>query len=1423
MSVGELIPNKNQSESSKLDRRSILLLKTMLSDNLVDCQQLQEGGTLSNIDGYLELLCEDNTSYGKIVVQVKHLTYPEKDGSVFYPIPMSIYAYAERHKGELVMFIACDDVNKKFYWRNIDSIAIEEFKNKSDHIQSSARYYFRDSEKCAESSVVETVNAWRELYIQKMASIQDDKKLAEDFAALQKSYFNIISTQLHGISDSHIVRHQVDEIKEWISNSHGDGDARICLLVGDAGVGKSAVLKEVVDSLNPDTCRSLCIKADAIDDFGNNITLEKMRGVIEFYSIGKKEIFLFIDQIDALSQCMSNDRGHLNVMMTLLSSLENWPNVRAIVSCRNYDLNYDSDLCNLKNKAHLIEIGNLTDSEVAGALEKVEAGLRNKLDDATFRMLKTVQYLNAFCILYKRRSAGLHFGNPIELYDAIWEEYICKSPNHIDSGTLEDTLFLIANSARSAGTLRPILTPATTQKRSFDYMASSGLINIDGNSVSFFHQSFYEYILARQYAYSGKSLVDDFKNDFQELELRPIVKAVLEYERSHNGVLFVEEVRSILSSESVRFHVKLLAISALASIQEPQLAEMRLIKDFCKKDNRILVYFLRGVQADGWFATVCNIVKPVLSDLTKDSPICFPLTICLSKFVFDYPEDVYELVNKINDSDTRLFSTAHILSEHNDYGKQCVLDAYQEIRPHNRLYSIELIKDALLTNEKFALEEAEVSLVNFFTSKEEKYRNDEYELFEVLFPLLIKKHPKAFLLTISSAIVKIINQSSYDGLYGFSRSKAFDDFSLEDYSKKLLTIYEELLTKFSSDLEMMRPIVDRLMELRNETSISMAFAAMAANPKAYDELIRQIIADEQSVNMYLASDIEFFYLKMVKSWYLNLDAHDAVMYQKKVLSFKSPIDLYYNRDRRPDYYLCPHLWRSKWDLICNTLPEDGLIPEMKKCSQELLRRFGKRTIVKRPEDRTVVTYYGGGLVSNDTYSRFSLENWLNSFLKLDESRSWRSHDRPFDLEGHADAFEKCVSANPGKFRGFIRDIVSNNDVRPIYKVAGIKGLLAGLEDPLSLWNLAEPYISVEYAKTNSSSFKQIAEYFVKSENPYLDKVIEVAETIAVLPSDEHNCIYEDDTKSVKRRASKLIEQAINSNQGRAVELLIHVCSLPERRSQIYGILSKLQAGFSESLKTLPLYLLYVRCSFDESLYFHLMKQLLAGLGPEALFIRADAIQHCIYNKNEIVKDYIDRIEPDPVSHKILAQIYFYGLCDDKPREDCSLRLEKILSYNEEDVIVKMIQTAMESFEDSEMREYSAELLRRFSSDDRDSVVKAYCEYCNRLPVEAFGFYCDITKTLPRKKNRMIHCQLEYLQKCISRYPEKCCRFILDQKYSEIEGQCNADNDVVRVLLQIYNKLRENGDDESINEIMDLFDDYIYRGNSVVMDAVGKMN
>lgn len=123
----ELKPNLSVTDASIVDGRCILFLKTLLPDNLVDCRQLQEGGTMSTIDGYIDFICPDGTAREKIVVQIKHLTYPEKDGDVYYDIPQSIYAYAERHKGEIVVFIVCDYDNKRFYWRYINEASIEEF------------------------------------------------------------------------------------------------------------------------------------------------------------------------------------------------------------------------------------------------------------------------------------------------------------------------------------------------------------------------------------------------------------------------------------------------------------------------------------------------------------------------------------------------------------------------------------------------------------------------------------------------------------------------------------------------------------------------------------------------------------------------------------------------------------------------------------------------------------------------------------------------------------------------------------------------------------------------------------------------------------------------------------------------------------------------------------------------------------------------------------------------------------------------------------------------------------------------------------------------------------------------------------------------------------------------------------------------
>ena len=199
------------------------------------------------------------------------------------------------------------------------------------------------------------------------------------------------------------------------------------------------------------------------------------------------------------------------------------------------------------------------------------------------------------------------------------------------------------------------------------------------------------------------------------------------------------------------------------------------------------------------------------------------------------------------------------------------------------------------------------------------------------------------------------------------------------------------------------------------------------------------------------------------------------------------------------------------------------------------------------------------------------------------------------------------------------------------------------------------------------------------------------------------------------------------------------------------------------------------------------------------------------------------MEKNEESHKILSQIYFYGLSSEKNRAECEQRLEKILKFNNENVVAKIVEVALESYEQADMREYSIKILERFASDDRKDVANAYCWYCNSLPVEAFNFYSSIAKHWAGKKHREIHSQLEYVKKCISSYPKECYEFMVGQKYSETDEQWIADDDVVSILLQIYGKLKEEEDDSCMNGIMDLFDEYIYRGNRTMMGALENIN
>lgn len=1357
----ELLPNKNVVESSKLDTRSILFLKTFLPDNLVDCRQLQEGGTLPNIDGYLDILCPDGRAREKITVQVKHLTYPEKNGNVFYDIPQSMYAYAERHKGELVLFIACDDVHRKFYWRNIDIVAIEEFRNKFAHVPSKSRYYFKDTEKCGEDNIAATIEYWRKLYKQKMVSIKDDRDLAKRFVSQQKMYFNAVSSELHGINNSHIVRPQVNQILQWINDDSVRSQKNICLLVGDAGVGKSALLKDLISIPHGDGIEYLCIKADSIDDNGNPITLEKMRDALAYYSVETERVILIVDQIDALSQSLANDRKHLDMVLAVLKSLEDWPNVSAVVSCRKYDLEYDPELNRLKDKSILIEIGELTDEEVSAALNNIENGLDKKVDRVTAKLLRNVQMLDSFSILFKRNKLKINFNSQTDLYDALWDTVICSSVfSQNDIEMRESLMFKIAETIRKAGTLNPQFSPIASQKRAYEYLASNGLIRREGCAVSFFHQSFYEYTLARHYSETGNLFVTDIKKEIQGLELRSTVKAVLDFKRGHDIVKFVYEARSILEDTDIRLHLKLLTLSVLAFVDEPSRAEKTLIDDMCRKDERMLGYFLRGVSSRNWFPTIRKIVNGKMPILKRCDNLFIPIISCLSCYAFNYSEEVYGMINNIQDHESRLFAVTYVLRAHNDYNKSCVLRAFAEIKQQNAFFVVNLIQDAISSNCKFALEETEKLILDYLLSAKSYNKHDAYGIVEELCPKLCVEYSKEMLGILHRSICKTVRETAYQGsCYGLTMTYVFNGIIVEDYVRKILKMYENLLTRYSPDKAVGRSLILELLSLRNTTTLSIAFTAMAVAPGLYDGQIRSLLIDNSTIEECLDGDIEFYFLKMLRAWYDTLDENDAEWYQGLILSYKSMHDLTYFPERKCSQFLCPYLWLGKWKLICNTLRENSLIPEMKKCSQELMRRFGKKFIVEQP-DHTPVAFCYSKVVDDGTYAKWPIRSWLNSFLKLDEDKLWKEA-RHISLSEHADSFKKCVSTNPDKFYDFIFDISARTDIQDIYKVAGLEGLLAGGVSPYSIWQLTKQYVvTEEFAQKDSYSFSQIVEYYIKEDNEYIEEIMKLCEILAISPLPENSSVHEkQEGNDMRTRANDVLTRAINSYQGRAAKILVHICAIPSRRPAVYDFFKSNNSLLHECVKTIPLFYLNVKDYYDEELYLPMLQALLSDMGSVVLYIQASAIQWCFYHRNDVVANYIDRIERDPSSHEILAQIYFYGIKGTTNPDQCERRLERVLSLNDEEVVAKIVEIAMKSYNIVEYRDVCIKYLERYASDNREKVERAYSLYCNSLPVEAFGWYCRIVKICGEKEHMVLYNQIKYVKKCISTYPILCYRFL----------------------------------------------------------------
>lgn len=1415
--MAKLILKKSSSKSDALDADSIQLLRNFFYKNNVK-ERLELGGNLPMIDGYLELLDSDEVMEAKITVQVKHLTHLPKGPDAFYDIPNSIFAYANLNKGEVVIFVACDTVNEIFYWRYIDSKAIQDFMDIPKESQKTQRYHFERFESCKRENLMQTIEQWKKIFAEKMSSFVDKTLLAENFANNHRSVFSTVHSLFSDLTNSHIKRHEVDELVNWSIAPANENKCNLCILQGNAGVGKSVVIKDFVQRLEEQQVKTLCIKADCLNLMSEDMGLDKLIGHIQYLKSNQRLLVVVIDQIDALSQYLSNDREMISLFVNLILSLKDYHDIKIVVSCRKYDLEYDVNLRFLSCNAYLVDLGKLSVSDVKRTLNILKNGLGEQLDNDIIGLLQTAYLLNLFCLLYRRNRRIARFRNAHQLYDEFWKSLVNNVPPTLKAHHVESILFTIAESAHRQKTLAPLVSVDAAGENVLVYLASNGAVVKINGGYSFFHQSFYDYTLARFYTQTRGGFFEQLKNDFQGFEIRSVVKAIFDYEREHDLNRYAGDLRLIFNSPQIRMHIKLLAISLIATSDTVYDCERDLVFELCYANETYLSFFLRGIHQDLWFTTLRSIVLPKIEKLNLQADLLNPIANFLSCASFRHSKEVFDSINQNNEDAVRNYLINSVLRGHNDYRRLFVREALLSSSLDSELFVYALL-DALQTNSKFVFVETEKLILNYLLRDKKKgNRNDVDVLVDELCVKLANEYPKEYTHLFQRCFIEVIRKNGTPNCHmGLTRNDILGH-DVEGYDLRLLNLYKKSLVKFSADVWMIHPIIKELLSTKNESALCVAFEIMALNPTAYDKEILDILDDLHTMDSFLQGEIEYYWLSLLHNWYLVQNSRQKALYELFLINYKSESDFYTNKHRTLGERLYPFLGYNKWKLVSATIPDYIENIDIRKCRQELNRRFGNEPyLLKKFDNGVQAAEFCGGVMSHESFSKLSLVNWINIFA-MDGRRHYNR--KPIDLRINAGQFKECVCKNINRFSPFVFGLFRNDNILAMYRIAGLKGLLEGGIELHTTWPYAKQFMMIDFVKSNPHDFFEIMKYYIKNDNVFIDELVPFL-MFAVMQKDEGDvsslCARNPD--KFENTVNTMLTKALNSYQGRCAELLVGLCGIESRREYGYALLNGIESRLSKDVRLYIAYCIFDKRYFDFDLTKSTFFVYLKRLGVDALLVCAKAIQYYWYNNQDVVREYIERIEIDVRAHEVLAQIYFYGLSITDRGGECENRLEKLLVSDNVSVIAIIIELCLKNFSQDEYNTFCRRYLKRFSLDRREEIIHTYCYYAKELPIEAFDFFLEIYTQVKSSKFRDDLDKLKYIKKCVVQYPHECMDFVLAQEYETAGHPHLFNKKILDVLLMIYKHLKEERDLEKMNCLMDYFENLIYHRDSSIMKII----
>lgn len=961
----------------------------------------------------------------------------------------------------------------------------------------------------------------------------------------------------------HIERKETKELFEWIKTDLAEKSPNIALLDGNAGYGKSVVLKDLFSLLEENEIPSLGIKADKILNISSIKEIESELNLKDnifsiFQSLSKEGKCVFmIDQIDALSLSLSSNRHAINSYDRLIKQLESLPNVRVIISCRTYDLNYDPILKAYKKE----KVFNMSLLEME-QVNQVLSSFKISINDNNHRLkefLRIPLHLNLFCKVGQTKQFDDNISLQ-KLYDEIWIKYVEKSVS-VDTERLIEALTIIAQRMNTQQQIVVDKRLFGSYRIELNYLLQNELlVNSSDDKVQFIHQTLFDYVYARTFIGSGKSVTDWLRDIHQGLFVRSQVKQIFSYLRDLDHIIYIDELKEVIIGDAYRFHLKLLLINDLGFYTNPTYQEKRFVEEEIIKNPLFLQIFLESIQSPEWFKFITSKAEfSKLLNKNNDKTDWTITSLCI-RIIWQSPQLVIDFLSQNKHKINLIEKTLIQISESEiQLSYDLFNDTVSKWNNKERL-DFYYLKKVLPSNPEFVLIRLKKELDENISKVDNLSRDyipggyDGLNMYSDLF----EKHPKKAIPFFLYVIERIIETKQYDSSYGLCSDIAFYLYTPESDNKELheaYDIYSVLLYSIKNNFidNELKSVILHLLNSKHANLIAVGVFYMLHNiEEEYIRAFHLLTSDDFLMKINSSEILSFYSKELLNKLYPLLSSEEQGELDNAILSTARSFNHWTYKVDYSENKVRTNYLKITYELI-SMIPYEYIYNRkgLKKLYQEGYRKYEK---IKNVPPQGVTTTIGWKSYESKAYEKMSLDDWRKSFLKLNtEQHSFDDWNKP-TKEGNKRQFEDYVAKDSVRFYPFIVDIIIEKEIDLDYLIAGLEGLQKGDYNKDDFQKLCIDTIEkrdTEFNEQNLASFLRVLKYIVRGSKNLDKRIFDfVKQIIYNYPDREFtsNIIQSDD------KGMEIVTAGINSIRGIAVELMVDCYVLEQFENEIFKTL-----------------------------------------------------------------------------------------------------------------------------------------------------------------------------------------------------------------------------------------------------------------------------